>query len=239
MCTVTYIPQPQGFVLTSNRDEKAFRETIIPHKYRRDDVILCYPKDAVAGGSWIAMSNKGRVVCLLNGAFVPHTKQAFHTHSRGKVLIDAAGSGLNPDQFLTAEALAHTEPFTLLTIDFDGNEMTSFSELIWDGNDKHNRQLDTRHSYIWSSVTLYSAANRKERKVWFNQFLKESKMHPTASGLLQFHSGKHTNDSTVNVIMMREGELKTVSTTQIIHEGSKLEMSYYDLIKNTNHTIQL
>ncbi|MDA3818609.1 MAG: NRDE family protein [Prolixibacteraceae bacterium] len=233
------MPQPKGFVLTSNRDEKAFRDTIVPQKYQHDDTTLCYPKDALAGGSWIAMSNKGRVVCLLNGAFVPHTKQPLHTHSRGKVLIDAARARLNPDQLFNAESLTHTEPFTLLTIDFDDNKITSFSELIWDGKDKHHRQLNTNQFYIWSSVTLYSEANRKERKLWFNQFLKENKMNPSASNLMQFHSGKHTNDNAVNVIMEREGGLKTVSTTQIIYESSNLEMNYSDLIKNTNHSIQL
>ncbi|GAF03309.1 DUF6695 family protein [Saccharicrinis fermentans] len=64
------------------------------------------------------MSNHRRVVCLLNGAFVPHVKQVFHTHSRGKVLIDAAKTSLNPEVLFSAESLAYTEPFTLLTIDF-------------------------------------------------------------------------------------------------------------------------
>lgn len=239
MCTVSYIPQPKGFVLTSNRDERSFRETIVPMKYVYDETTLCYPKDALAGGSWIAMSNNGRVVCLLNGAFVPHQKEAFHTFSRGKVLIESAHSTLNPDQLFTAGSLAHTEPFTLLTIDFNNNEITAFSQLIWDGKDKHHRELDTNRFYIWSSVTLYSEANRKERKLWFNQFLNEKKLNPSATDLIQFHSGKHSNDKAVNVIMERDGGLKTVSITQIIHDISKLEMNYSDLIKNTNHSIQL
>jgi len=239
MCTVTYIPQPKGFVLTSNRDEKSFRETIAPQKYEENGTTVCYPKDALAGGSWIAMGNNGRVVCLLNGAFIPHTKQSFHTLSRGKVLIEAASAKLKPDGLFSAESLQNTEPFTLLTLDFDQHEIIEFSELVWDGKDKHHRKLNTNQFYIWSSVTLYSEANRKERKGWFHQFLKENKMNPSAADLMKFHSGNHTNDNTVNVIMEREGGLKTVSTTQIIQEGNRLEMNYSDLISHTNYSVQL
>lgn len=239
MCTVTYIPQHKRFILTSNRDERSFRETIVPMKYVHGETTLCYPKDALAGGSWIAMGNNGRVVCLLNGAFIPHTKKAHHTHSRGKVLIETAQSVINPDQLFTTESLANTEPFTLLTIDFNNKEINAFSELIWDGKDKHYRQLDHRQPYIWSSVTLYNETNRKKRKRWFSQFLKETKSNPTASDLIQFHSGKHSNDKAVNVIMEREGDLKTVSITQIIHNGSTLEMNYSDLINHSKHSVKL
>lgn len=233
------MPHSKGFVLTSNRDEKLFRETIAPRKYLHGKTTLCYPKDALAGGSWIAMSNKGRVVCLLNGAFIPHVKQSFHTHSRGKVLIEAASSKLNPDELFSAESLQNTEPFTLLTLDFNAEKIISFSELIWDGKDKHFRALDTSLAYIWSSVTLYTEANRKERKDWFRKFLKESKMNPLPAELIRFHSGKHTSDNTVNVVMEREDGIKTVSITQIIQEGNSLKMNYSDLIKQKEASIEL
>ncbi|MFA9391325.1 MAG: NRDE family protein [Prolixibacteraceae bacterium] len=239
MCTVTYTPQSKGFVLTSNRDENSLRSTTAPQKYQFGGTTLCYPKDSLSNGSWIAMSNKGRVVCLLNGAFISHEKKEFHTNSRGTVLLESAKVNTDPFQLFSNDSLANTEPFTLLTIDFNDHEITCFSELIWDGNDKHYRTLDPNEFYIWSSVTLYSNENRKERKVWFKKFLNANCHNPSAADLIQFHSKEHSVDSSVNLIMEREGNLKTVSTTQIVHDGMTLKMNYFDLIEQTNYLIEL
>ncbi|MGM0651116.1 MAG: NRDE family protein, partial [Bacteroidota bacterium] len=66
MCTVTYIPSLQGnsFVLTSNRDEKEYRPTMPPEVYTYDNCKLVFPRDEEAGGSWIAVSDKGNINCL-------------------------------------------------------------------------------------------------------------------------------------------------------------------------------
>lgn len=75
MCTVTYIPTKNGFCFTSNRDEKASRETIQPTIYINNGMELIYPKDKVAGGTWVAADGKNRIACLLNGAFEGHKKK--------------------------------------------------------------------------------------------------------------------------------------------------------------------
>jgi len=36
------------------------------------------------------MNNKGKIVCLLNGAFESHEKEVHHTQSRGQVLLQWA-----------------------------------------------------------------------------------------------------------------------------------------------------
>ena len=79
MCTITFIPKTNNdFILTSNRDEAPGRETFPPEIYEEDAVELLYPKDAVAGGTWIGASNKKRIVCLMNGGFVSHKRKAFY-----------------------------------------------------------------------------------------------------------------------------------------------------------------
>ena len=75
MCTVTYLPlENEGFILTSNRDESHIRKTIPPKKYVENGVELAYPKEQLAGGTWIGASTKNRLVCLLNGAFKKHVR---------------------------------------------------------------------------------------------------------------------------------------------------------------------
>src|SRR5690554_7226187 len=83
MCTVTFIPKTKGdFILTSNRDEAPGRKTFAPEIYQEEGVQLMYPKDAVAGGTWIGLSGKKRAVSLMNGGFVSHIRKPYYRKSR-------------------------------------------------------------------------------------------------------------------------------------------------------------
>ncbi len=226
-------------MLTSNRDEKAYRPTLAPQIYDAGDKKLCFPKDAQAGGSWIAMNDKGRTCCLLNGAFVAHHKKAHYAQSRGNVLIEIASSEKNPEQYFVEKNLTEIEPFTIVTVEKNKDRISHFSEFIWDGNNKHFRQLDPAKPQIWSSVTLYTPENRQLREQWFNSFLKERNGSISPEKVFEFHSGKHIDDNSINVIMEREGDLKTVSITQVITMGSSFKMKYFDLYKNVETEIEL
>merc|ERR1711916_286128 len=75
MCTVTYLPlENNNFIFTSNRDETPLRKTMPPKKYLENGVELTYPKDELAGVTWIGTSEKQRLVCILNGGFENHKR---------------------------------------------------------------------------------------------------------------------------------------------------------------------
>ncbi len=239
MCTVSYIPNKEtgGFVLTSNRDEKVFRPTVQPEIYKVGETSVAFPKDEKAGGSWIAANNRGRLCCLLNGAFVAHKKKPFYAQSRGNVLVEAVSSLKTPEQFFAQKDLFGVEPFTIVTVEHEQSKINHFSKFVWDGSRKYFKKLNPGKPYIWSSVTLYSAEHRKMREEWFNQYLHEKKGRFLAEEIFEFHKGNHTNDKSVNVIMEREGGLKTVSITQIIPENKKFRMNYFDLHNQQNHIL--
>ncbi|NJK93768.1 MAG: NRDE family protein [Bacteroidales bacterium] len=240
MCTVTYIPptKKRGFILTSNRDEKEFRPTSPPEIYRHFDIPVGFPRDAKAGGSWIAANENGRLCCLLNGAYIPHTKEPDYTRSRGNVLLQLATSPLSVESFFMKDSLTNVEPFTIVTFE-QKNATPVFTEFVWDGKEKHFRELDKDAPYIWSSVTLYSEEHRNIRNEWFNQFFQKSNNDISPEDVFGFHSGTHTNDNSINVIMQRDGGLKTVSITQVIPKEGKLLMRYTDLLNNSNHQIEV
>ena len=77
MCTVTYLPlKGNDFILTSSRDVPFSREKALhPQEFIEEGIKLWYPKDGKAGGSWIGLSSKNRLICLLNGAFEYHTSK--------------------------------------------------------------------------------------------------------------------------------------------------------------------
>ena len=89
MCTVTFISKSDSdFILTSNRDEAPGRDTFPPEIYLEEGVRLLYPKDAVASGTWIGVSERKRAITLMNGGFVAHDRKSFYRKSRGVVVKD-------------------------------------------------------------------------------------------------------------------------------------------------------
>ena len=238
MCTVTYIPntEAQSFVLTSNRDEKKARATIKPTVYAVNNVKVAFPKDKEAGGSWIAINENGRVCCLLNGGFVTHSKKTHHTKSRGLFLKNAISFKGEITDFFNQENLNNTEPFTLVTLEKSKDKIEILLEFVWDGANKHLKKLNTNVSFIWSSATLYSQENKAMRKEWFSDFMDTNEHKPNNDQILSFHSGKHTNNEKVNLVMERESGIKTVSITQITYQQG-LQMKYVDLLtKEINYT---
>lgn len=223
MCTVTIVPKGENdFVITSNRDEAPNRNTLIPDYYAINHVKVLFPKDEVSGGTWIGVSDKNRVVCVLNGGFVCHKRKSNYRKSRGVVAKD----------FMVVDNIVTTikeynfndiEPFTIVIADW--NAGLRFYEVVWDGAEKHFTDLPLEPK-IWSSSTLYSNTMKQERKSWFEDFKSENKLD--ASSLLYFHktAGKHNIDYGV---VMDRGFVKTTSITQVEKKQNAVNMRYETL----------
>jgi len=235
MCTVTFIPLKEGFVLTSSRDEKIFRPTLKPMVYKQLGNTIVYPKDELAGGTWIAMSSNKQIACLLNGGFENHKKELAYKKSRGAILLESFNFSSHGD-FLKNLNLNGIEPFTLLLLNYqDGLE---FKELVWDGEKKHIHDLDTSIPKIWSSATLYSDENRKLRTKWFENWL-DKRSDETDFDVLKFHLGNHSLDPENDILMKREKDLQTLSISQFRLENQGTYFLYHDLKDGKNDKIDL
>lgn len=165
MCTVSFAPLKDSFVLTSNRDEKISRPTISPKVYIEKGIKLLYPKDEKAGGTWIVAKNEGTAIVLLNGAFENHKKESSYLKSRGVVLMEMIKSS-NPLSHFSSMLLKGVEPFTLIV--FQNNKLV---ELKWDEKQKYAMEHSVSEPHIWSSATLYNQKQRALRKHWFEDFI--------------------------------------------------------------------
>jgi uncharacterized protein with NRDE domain len=150
LCTVTLIPLKSGFVLTSNRDEAANREAIPPQAYDLDGVKMVFPKDKLAGGTWIGVSEHQRLICLLNGAFEVHIREVPYRKSRGVVVKELLAAS-NISEILKDYRLENIEPFTIIMVDW--KEELQFWEMVWDGNQNilqacRFRNILVFHSFI-------------------------------------------------------------------------------------------
>ncbi len=224
MCTITFIPKSNNdFILTSNRDEAPGRETFSPKIYEEEGVKLLYPKDAVAGGTWIGISDKKRVVCLMNGGFVAHERRPYYGRSRGLVVKDLLKVN-NAKEEIENYDFTEIEPFTAVLIEWK-RELQLF-QLVWDGEKFHFSE-EPLAPHIWSSSPLYPEMLKKKREQWFSSFLME-KVNASKEEMLHFHKNAGEGDLSSNLIMDR-GFIKTKSITQIFKNSKNSEMRYEDL----------
>jgi hypothetical protein len=223
MCTVTYIPTKKSIFLTSNRDEKNWRtDAYAPVIYSFRSGKIVFPKDADAGGTWIAAHENGNVVIFLNGACKAHTPSPPYRKSRGLVLLGIIDHASPPDSFLDAD-ITDIEPFTAIIR--DNNKLY---ECRWDGTKKCHKEIDPHISHIWSSVTLYDDETIKKRKMWFDDWISVNKT-PSRDDILHFHQFTGDGDSHTDLLMNRNGKVFTVSITSIEISGSEITMTYLDL----------
>lgn len=227
MCTVTFIPVKDKIYITSNRDEKFSRARALPPAiYRVNDATLLFPKDANAGGSWIAMNENGNVAVLLNGAFVKHISQPPYKNSRGIIFLEIISSAM-PARYFSRANLEGIEPFTVIIL-----ESGNLYECRWDGTDKHCSQLKKYRHHIWSSATLYDEEVVKKREQWFAEFLNKNP-NPTQEDILHFHQFTGDGDLHNDLKMNRDGFMTTVSVTGMCIEERAGIMKYTDLKDNT------
>lgn len=221
MCTVSYIPLDDGYILTSNRDEDPGRETLSPQEITlSDNRRAIAPRDKLKGGTWIAIDNGGRSVCLLNGAFGRHIRQGTYRRSRGHYVLEALGAE-DFDLFAREIPLDGIEPFTLLMI-----SSGSILKLIWDGIRRYHWQLPPETAHLWSSPTLYSPRQHGEKENYFKESARLRQLSPI--DLLKIHG----SDSSTPFILERPG-VRTVSITQLHVKGEKSSLQY--LLKPNRH----
>ncbi|PVW17043.1 NRDE family protein [Marixanthomonas spongiae] len=225
MCTLTFIPTSnKGFILTSNRDEAPGRKTLPPKIYYENNTGLLFPKDELAGGTWIGVSDKKRLVCLLNGGFTAHERKDEYRMSRGIIVthlltVDDAVSEVKKYDF---EGI---EPFTIVMVDWS-HHLRIF-ELVWDETDIHFSEKPLAPQ-IWSSSLLYTEKMKQKREQWFSGFLFEN-LRPTSEKILHFHKTAGEGNTESDVIMDR-GFVKTKSITQVV-KNDEVTMRYEDLEK--------
>ncbi len=229
MCTVTYLPQADGWLLTNNRDETPLRATSHLVKDNLGQHTLLYPPDE-KGGSWIAVSATGRVVCLLNGGFAKHAHRPPYRHSRGLIVLEAVRSE-KAETYAQKTDLFQIEPFTLICVDNH-----CFMEWVWDGSESHIKHLDRGANYIWSSSTLYNIEQKERRIREFENFILKNEHFPHK--LLQFHQSKPFGEAETDFLMDRPG-VKTIAITQVEKRLGKMHFQYFNLLEESTLVSEL
>jgi len=221
MCTLTFFSlkaEENSFVFTSNRDESIHRPTLAPQHYLEDEVNLYYPKDKIAGGTWVGLSSQQRLVCLMNGGFEAHQRKSAYKMSRGVVVKEALKTDDIQDFFESFD-LDGVEPFTLISIDY--KEKLQIWRWVWDGLEKH-LFAEAVQPQIWSAAMTYNPQQRKERDQHWREFLKTHR-DIAEKEIWDFHHQKKGD------LIIDRGELKTTSVTQAVIKKHQKTLQFEDL----------
>lgn len=229
MCTVSYLPLSSGYILTHSRDESPNRKpATFPHYISGQACV--YPKDMEAGGTWIGLRNDGTTMCVLNGAFAPHTRRPPYKLSRGLVLLAALEAG-DAHAFSASYDFDGIEPFTLIAVEASGGKVYR-----WDSEQVHVASFDLGGPAIWSSTPLYDPAARIKREEWFHTWYHTHwegaamSQNVSPSQIVQaartFHYDEGTRPAYEAIMMERPGRIHTVSVTTVISTADRADMYY-------------
>ena len=223
MCTVTYLPKTDSFILTSNRDEKHRRALAIPPlEYIFNGMKLVFPKDGDAGGTWYAVNGNGYALVLLNGGREAHQPLPPYRISRGLVLLSLA-SAMDPVAAFEETDFHGVEPFTIIIC-----RMGFLTEGCWTGAEKIVSVLNPSLPAIWSSSTLYDEETRRRRKSWFDNWIRSAPGFSTEE-VIRFHRFGGDGNKTNDLVMDRNGHMYTQSICSAEITQSGASFHYLDL----------
>lgn len=131
MCTLSAIPAPEGVRVAFNRDESPTRAPALPPTVvRTGEWSAAFPVDPESGGTWLAATDTGLVLALLN-VNTESKRAAQPRGSRGSVIPAVLGARSPWDAVFAVERAANVSglaPFRLVAIDRE-----AVADYRWDG----------------------------------------------------------------------------------------------------------
>src|SRR5207247_5821250 len=115
MCTVSFLPSPQGFYLAMNRDEQRDRFAALPPEIVEfENHRVLFPREPT-GGTWISANDAGVCLALINWHRIEREPNN-GVVSRGEVIRALNGKSTSDEIFNAVKKLAlHTlRPFSLI-----------------------------------------------------------------------------------------------------------------------------
>ena len=153
MCSVTFIPQPDGFLLGMNRDESRERpEALPPRIFQHGKRASLHPSEKT-GGTWIGVNDAGLCCALLNWYSIPNVASQTRT-SRGLVIPALLESST------LAEARAALSRCKL-------SGMAPFRLVVLSASERRVRE------FRWNQISLVEMRHTWKSRHWFSSGFDE------------------------------------------------------------------
>jgi len=220
MCSVSFLPNSEGFDLLMNRDEQRTRPSALPPALHRcGGRNALYPHEP-NGGTWVGVNDAGLTLALLNWYSQP---QRAGTASRGRIIpaLLAVKADREVESRLIQLPLSRMNPFRLVVI---SPEEKHLKEWRWDGGLLEGSAMPWKKSHWFSSGFDEEKANQI-RSLTCHSAGEESD-RDTLPWLLRLHCS-HLPDKGPFSLCMHRGDACTVSCTEISVSHKEAVMAYH------------
>lgn len=233
MCTLTIIPWSAagGVRVVCNRDESRLRGVALPPRLRQFGNCSAFmPIDPVSDGTWIAASDAGLVLVLMNVNVIPKAGAVATIGpprnrpviSRGRVIpsVLAASSLRAALQMATDMDLLPFDPFRLVIVD-----RSQLVEFTWsEERQRTSGPAAIERPTFFTSSGLGDAVVANPRRVLFEDLFSQPNNWPASQD--GFHRHVWPDNQRASVWMTRDDAL-TVSRTEVELGADRVTMSYH------------
>ena len=220
MCTVSFLPTRQGFLLAMNRDEQVSRPRArAPRRHWTGTRASLYPSER-GGGTWIGTNDAELTLALVNWYAKPQRDRA-QCVSRGIIIphLLAAENVAEVKATLLADLpLFQINPFRLIVVSVKERRVR---EWRWDGKTLTTSRFGWKRRHWFSSGYDEARTNTLRAAV----VRKSAKPSLTPAGLRKLHQS-HLPEQGPFSICMHRAEAKTVSYTEVMVTKSGTAMRY-------------
>jgi hypothetical protein len=219
MCTVSFMPTRQGFMLAMNRDEQVSRpRALAPRRHWAGTHASLYPSET-GGGTWIGTNDAGLTLALMNWYAKPQRDRALCV-SRGIIIPHLlAGENFGDVAAMFADLpLSQINPFRLIVVSLKERRMR---EWRWDGKALTCKRFGWKRRH-WFSSGYDEALTNKIRSTIVR---KTTKATLPPAGLRKLHQSHLPAQGPFSICMHRT-DAKTVSYTEVMATGSGAAMRY-------------
>ncbi|MCX4029115.1 NRDE family protein [Endozoicomonas sp. SM1973] len=240
MCTISWLVHNDHYEVFFNRDEQKSRVAALPPQLvNHSPTLSLMPIDPVGGGSWLATTEYGQVIALLN----------LYQADIGEISSEQQSRGLLVHQLAS---FTNWQAQQLWLRQLDYNLYRPFSLFIFTPTWHSNKQLKQLlvHQFDWDNQTLqqqqpkqpfFSSSSVATQAVLANRHACykalgyasgtptpiQSKSSPlTTRDLLQLHRSHQPSASAYSICMHRE-DAQTVSFSHIKINQQQTEFDYY------------
>jgi hypothetical protein len=223
MCTVSFLPNSEGFFLAMNRDEKRDRFTsLAPMVVELEAHRAVFPREPT-GGTWISANDSGVCLALLNWHRIKREPNN-GVRSRGEVIRKLVGISTF-DEISTAVKklpLRKLRPFRLIAIVSAENRVI---EWRWNLNRLSVRKHSWESRHWFSSSFDEATAEAERTRVCAAQLDKSAKRD--VKWLRRLHRSHQPERGPFSICMHRS-DAATVSYTEVSVSALSVVMRYKD-----------
>jgi hypothetical protein len=220
MCTLSFAPAQNGYLLTMNRDERLARpQALPPAKFTIAGRQAAYPHEP-GGGTWIGVNDFGVAAALLNLNI--GTQHEMKRVSRGVLIPDLltmTDSDSAAKQMVRFD-LSGVLPFRLVGI---FPRQRAVIEWAWDFQ-ALSKKLHLWELNHWFSSGASDIEAQRQRSDVCIQAARDSRKG-TLAWLQDLHRSHAPERGAFSICAHRE-DAATVSYTEIVASGDRIEMNY-------------